>query len=167
MIMRMFIQALFVSVVLITSAWAAGGETPWPIKYDMRDKVASFIKSSPIVQEMHEFKLPNAMVYSINALHGPMLPVYDLLACLSLTNPRSQMEVDSGGGYDITLQDIQFPGGVWDVDIRFREVQQINLLESQNVYLLDRIIIGTTRLRDVNQKTQAVRQLSKACYNAP
>lgn len=164
--MRIFIQALCVSVVLSTSAMAADGENPWTIKYEMRGKVASFIKNSPIIQEMHEFKLPNAMVYSINNLHGPMLPVYDLLACLHLTNPNSKMEVDSGGGYDIAMQGVQFPGGLWDVDIRFREVQQINMLESQNVYLLDRIIIGVTRLRDTNQKAQVVRQLSKVCYNA-
>jgi len=158
-------QALCISLILSTAAWAAGGDNPWKIKSDIKGKVASFVKSSPIVQEMHEFKLPNVMVYSIDAQQGPMLPVYDLLACLHLSNSKSIMEVDSGGGYDIAMQNVQFPGGVWDVDLRFREVQQINLLETQNVYVLDRIIVGTTRLRDTNQKTQLVRQLSKACFN--
>jgi len=145
-------------------AWAQDGQKPWTIKADMKPKVEDFIRNSDIVKEMHEFKLPNTMVYSVDALHGPMLPVYDILACLHLTHPNSKMEVDSGGGYDISMQDVQFSGGVWDAEIRFREVQQIDFLESQYVYLLDRIIVGTTRLRDINQRTRLVRQLSKACF---
>jgi len=166
--MRIFKRMLCASVALslITSAavTAQGAEKSWIINADLKSDVEDFIQNSDIVKEMRTLKLPNTMVYSVDPLHGPMLPIYDLLACLHLTNPKSEMKVDSGGGYDISMAKVTFPGGVWDASIRFREVQQINLLESQNVYLLDRTMVGTTRLRARAQRVRLVQQLSGACF---
>ena len=163
--MRMLLAAIILSV---TCAQAQAQEAPlqgWRIKADMKPQVEEFIKSSPSLEDMRTGTMTEDMVYAVNAPDSRMMRVTELLACLSLSNSGSDMEVDSGGGYDIAIYGVQFPGGTWDVSLRLREVEQIDMLDKRTVYVVDRLIVGTLRMRDRNQKLTAVHNMAEACFS--
>ncbi|MEG3619830.1 hypothetical protein V5T82_15295 [Magnetovibrio sp. PR-2] len=159
---RSFAIAVTLMVGSIAPAQAA-----WTVKDSAKGDVQVIKETSSIFADMRFYKVPNDTVYALNAPDQDLLPVYDFIACLQLTNPDANIEVDHGGGYDIQMDVVDFPGGRWDVQIRLREADQINELDKYKVYLVDRIIIGTLRLRDLNQRVTALRTMSNACYAQP
>lgn len=169
--MKTILRSLTIGAItlLIASGWAGADEVapPWVVKADISDDIDDFIANSPIVQEMRTNNEPNNMVHAVAVDQAKLLPVYELLGCLHLTNPDSKMEVDFGGGFDIIVEDVTFPGGVWSVYLRIREIEQIELLDKITVLVLDKITIDDLVFRDVDQIVRAARLLSSACLVEP
>lgn len=165
------LKSLVVSAItlLIASSGAVADEasSPWVIKADISDDLDDFIANSPIVREMRTNNEPNEMVYAVDVDQAPMLPVYELLGCMHLTNPDSKMEVDSGGGFDITIEDVTFPGGVWTVYLRIRQIERIELLDKITMNVLDKISIDDLIFTDIEQIVRTARLLSSACLADP
>ena len=157
----------FALTFTILSSLSFNALAAWTVQDSSKGNVQSIKDASDIFAQMRIENVPNDMVYALNAPDRALIRVYDLIACLHLTNPKAEMEVDHGGGYEIKLDVVEFPGGTWDVEIRLREDEQINKLDKYPVYILDRFIIGTLRLRDLDQRVQALRQMSSACYANP
>ena len=149
---------------LLGASGAHGAKTSWDIVPKMKSKVKHFIKTSPVLQDMRFYKAPNSYVFAANEPKSRMMPVYEFLACLSLTNEGAEMNVDSGGGYDIALNGVSFPGGTWDVQLRLKEVEHFEFIDKEIAYVVDRLIIGTLRFRNHKKKMRAVRQLTAACF---
>lgn len=168
---KSFLWPLLTGAIILLGApgWAMAEDTSegWAVTSDIQDEINTFAKSSPIVEGMRRFNEPDTMVYTLEYSQSPLLPVYDLLACMHLTNPDSKMEVDSGGGFDVTIEDVTFPGGVWPVHVRIREVDRIELLEKYQDFILDKIVIDNLIFRDVDRLVRAIRLLSSVCLEGP
>ena len=172
--MKTVLKSLLIGVIalLIVSGWACADEAspPWTVEADISDDLDDFIANSPIVQEMRTNPEPNNMVYAVSndqADQAQLLPVYELLGCMHLTNPDSKIEVDLGGGFDIIVEDVTFPGGVWSVHLRIREIERIELMDKITDLVLDKITIDDLIFTDVEQIVRAARLLSSACLVDP
>lgn len=169
MLKTFLLSVASVAVVLgIAFGAVAQGSTPsWIIREDMLDDVKDFQDSSPIIRDMLMEKEPNSMVHAVAFDGGKLLPVYELLACLQLTNPKSKMNVDFGGGFDINIDEVTFPGGTWPVYVRIREIDQIKFLEKKTVLVLDKIRIGNMMFTDIERIVPTMKLLSGACLSKP
>ena len=145
-------------------SWAMA-DAAWTVTEAMKPKVADVLKTSPITAEMRREEEPNRPVRLLRD-HAPELVMSDdLVACLHLTNPNNDMTIDSGGGFDIDIKQVAFPGGEWDAHIRIREMPKIDELNSETVLVLDKFSIGTLRFREEAEMTKALKLLTKACYD--
>ena len=155
------ILALSVPATAMAPAWA---DVAWTVTGAMQPKVADVLKTSPITAEMRRENEPNRPVRLLRD-HAPELVMSDdLVACLHLTNPQNAMTMDSGGGFDIDIDQVTFPGGDWDVHVRIREMQKIDELDSELVLVLDKLIIGALRFIEEAKLKKALRLLTKTCF---
>lgn len=166
-ILSLAVGALVLGAFVTPTQVQAESQSQWTVKDSMVAKVNAFVQTSPVLEGMRQNNVPNDMVYGVNDPNKPILPIYELLACLQLTNPGAFIEFYSGGGYNIDIDAVIFPGGTWNVSLRLREVEQIDMLDKRKVYLIDRLVVGTLQMRDLNQRVQAMRQMSRACYADP
>ena len=163
---NVFLRTLAVGAVVLSVAYGVAAEeprTPWTIPVDTQADVDAFLISSPIVTDMIRENEPNDLVYIGTKDGSALLPAYELLACLHLTNPKSKMTVDFGGGFDIDMDDVTFPGGVWPVYVRIREIERIDDLDKKIVLILDKIRIGNLTMRKTDIITKTMRVLLGAC----
>lgn len=160
--MLRYLPFLMFMMLVVSSATAA--DVAWTVAPAMQPKVATFLKTSPIAAEMRREYEPNKPVRVLKIRAPGLLMSDDLVACLHLTNPKSSMVIDSGGGFDINITDIEFPGGTWDVYIRVRELQKIDEINSTLVLVLDKMHIGNLIINDEERLTKGVKLLTKACY---
>jgi hypothetical protein len=161
------VKLAILALTLFLGGMTSAARADWVIRDSVRDAVTELVHTSPSLADMRDNQVPDVGVYSANDPKKKLMPIYELVACLQLTNPATRIAVDWGGGYDIDMDRVQFPGGIWDVHLRFEEVVQINLLEKYKVLLVDRVIVGTRRMRDLDQRVRLLRQLTRACYAKP
>ncbi len=131
---------------------------------EMREEADDFLENSPLVKRMRRDNEPNLPVRPNDMWADGLIMSNDLVACLHLTNPDVPYEVDSGGGFNLDLRKVTFPGGTWDVHLRIRELERIDKLDKTTVLVLDRLVIGTLRMVGQEQISKAVRLLTKACF---
>lgn len=162
--MRAFVMITGV-LTLLAGGTQAADEMPehWRIAPDMKGNVEAYIENATELQDMRFYAVANDWVYANHKDSGQMMRVYDFLACLALTNDGADMDVDWGGGYDIDLSNVTFPGGAWDVQLRLRESH--DKIDKDVIYVVDRLIVGTLNLRNHKTKMRAVRQLLQDCFN--
>ncbi len=156
--------AVLVACSLFGAPDALAAKTSWDVAPEMKSKVKRFIKMSPVLQDMRFHKVPNSYVFATNEPKGRMMPVYEFIACLSLTNDGVEMDVDFGDELDIGLYGVSFPGGTWDVQLRLREVEHFEFTDKETAYVVDRLAIGTLQFKNHKKKMRAVRQLTSTCF---
>ncbi|MBL6958748.1 MAG: hypothetical protein ISR52_07195 [Rhodospirillales bacterium] len=166
-------QAIFRFALLlaVVAALPFGGAVAaekdiWRVTKSMQGAVDHFIKNSAVFEDMRTYSVPNDPVYVKETDVGPLLPIYDLLACIQLTHPKAVIEVDSGGGFDIAIDYINFAKGSWPVDIRIVEIKQINKLEKHSIYILEKVSVGTLSFSSAAQMTQTLRLMTSKCFNS-
>ncbi len=159
--MKQILSVLFVAIAPFSAAAEDGA---WVVKDEAKSKVAAFLKTSPIAAEMRREKEPNKPVRLLKQRAPGLVMSDDLVACLHLTNPDNEITLDSGGGFDIDIHQVKFPGGDWDVHLRIREMQVIDELDSKFVLVLDKMLIGTLRFDDDPKMRKALKLLTKACF---
>ncbi len=135
----------------------------WTIKASMQGQVDKFIKTSDVVGDMRTYGVANDHVYVKETDHGTLMRIYDLFACIQLTNPDADIEVDSGGGYDVSIDSIKFVNGSWPVDMRISVVNTIVGLEKYAVSILEKITVGTLVFTDVARMTETVKLMTAKC----
>jgi len=141
----------------------AAGEYDWSIKASMQGAVDKFIKTSDVVGDMRTYGVTNDHVYVKETDQGTLMRIYDLFACIQLTNPDADIEIDSGGGYDVSIDSIKFANGSWPVDIRISVVNAIVGLEKYAVSILEKITVGTLVFTDVARMTDTVKLMTAKC----
>lgn len=165
------VVALFVAVPLALGLFqvrdAAGDiekNALWKVKKEMRRAVDAFRSSSPIVEDMYNNNIPNEPVYIPEWDDDVLFPIYDLFACINMTNPQAKMEVDSGGGFDVTINNVKFVKGSWPVVMRIYEIEQIHLLDKHMVYILKKIQVGTLTFTSPAEMVQIIKELTAKCF---
>ena len=159
MLYRLFAAALI--ALLPASAVAA---EPWRVTPDAASEVKSFKRTSRAVEDMQIYDMGNWMVYA-GTIHKriPMLPIYDLLACFQITHPESSMDVESGGGVQVILDQVQFAKGKWDATLRLTEHERIQHLDKEKYLLIDLVRVGASDLKKSKHKVGVIKRMAKAC----
>ena len=129
-------------------AVAADSDYVFKVKSTMLGEVSEFRNGGKELEELRTYNVANNPIYMTNVEQQALMPLYDFLSCAKLTNPTSDLEISSGGGFDITMTNIKFAHGMWPVDIRITQIDQIHLLEKNSVYILQSFTIGDTGLYD-------------------
>ena len=156
----------FVSCLVFLAPSSQASDVAWTVKDTMQDTVADFMKASPIAAEMRREGEPSLSVRILEQGAPGLVMSDDLVACLHLSNQNNDMVIDSGGGFDIYLKQVSFPGGKWDVHVRIREFECIDELDKTTILVLDKLIIGALRFRDSQILTNALRLLTNACFES-
>ena len=164
--MRTMIRFAFLFV--LASALPFGGaeaanEYDWGVSENMKAAVEKFNKTSDVVSDLRDYGVANDHVYVKETDHETLMRIYDFLACIQLTNPDADIEVDSGGGFDISIDSIAFANGNWPVDIRISVVNTIVKMEKYAVSILEKITVGSLVFTDVDRMTNSVQLMTAKC----
>jgi hypothetical protein len=171
--MRQLIKLSIVLATLAPTATLAQEDHPWAVRDNLSMAVQDFKDNSPIIADMRTYASPDDMVYAPtgdddgtdDTSNLELMPIYSLLACMHFTNANSDMTVDSGGGYDITVKDAQFASGSWDADVRIIERAEINELESDKTLVLNKVTVGDITMSSNAQRMETVQMMVATCFS--
>jgi|GEM_PF-1958226 len=164
---------LALGLLILTSPMQATGQDaePWPVRENLSLRIANFKVESPVLEHMRNNDFPNDMTFAPSgdgngtddASNIKMMPIYELLACMHITNPESDMSVNAGGGYDITVKNAKFAHGSWDARVMITERAAINLLEADKTLLLSKVVVGDITMGTNDQRRETVKMLVANC----
>jgi hypothetical protein len=160
---RVALLVLAAMILLAPLSYAAGPK-PWRVSAEASPGVKTFKRKSMFIEDMRIYDMGNWMVYGGDRHHRiPLLPIYDLIACFSLTNPDSLLDVESGGGVEITVDGARFKKGKWDSVVRLTEHTRIEKFDKELYLLLDLVRVGASDLKKSKHKIGVVRIMAEAC----
>ena len=170
--MKQLITLSIALALLAPTAALAEQAPPWTVRDNLAMAVQNFSDNSPIIADMRTYASPNDMVYvptgdgdgTDDTSNLALMPIYSVLACMHFTNANSQMTVDSGGGYDITVKDAQFAHGSWDAHVRIIERAEINELETDTTLILNKVTVGDITMSTNPQRMEAVEMMVATCF---
>ena len=158
------LHRLFAAALMALPPAAAVAADPWQVTAEAASEVKAFKHTSMAVEDMQIYDMGNWMVYG-GTVHDrtPLLPIYDLLACFHITHPESRMDVESGGGIQVIMDQVQFAKGKWDATLRLTEHERIEMLDKKRYLLLDVVRVGASDLKQAKYKIGVVRMMARAC----
>ena len=159
---------MLAAIILLAPLSYAAGPKPWRVSAEARPAVKAFKRKSMFIEDMQINDMGNWMVYG-GGKHDrvPLMPIYDLIACFSLTNPDSPMDVESGGGVHIAVDDARFKKGKWHAVVRLTEHTRIEKFDKVRYLLLDLVRVGVSELKKRKHKIGVVRIMAEACLKKP
>lgn len=152
------------AMVLLAPMSHAAGPQPWGVSVKAQPKVKAFKRKSTLIEDMRAYGMGNWMVHG-GGKHDrvALMPLYDLVACFSLTNPKSALDVELGKGVHITVDKARFRKGKWDAVVHLAEHTRIEKFDKERYFLLDLVRVGVSELKKRKHKIGAVRILAEAC----
>ena len=160
--MRTFRISCALAMALAASP-ALAGDTGWSIHGNIADAEGMAKANSKSVGALKDADIENRMVYGTAVGRGPMLPLYDMIACIELSNPASSIDVRTGKAVDVTVRKAAFPGGTWDTKIRIGEKTEFRELDKRSELVLQRVKVGTLEMNDKKDWIHAIRWLTRSC----
>ncbi len=157
-------MGLFGSAALLVSPETASAGQGWVIKDSMTPLIKDFEANADELDNFRNFDIPNDFVYIKDSGEGPLLPIYDLIACIKLTNPDSEIITGGfGGSLDVAIDSVAFAKGSWPVKINVTRNNKLRDLKMVSTYTLKTLRIGANGLTDTDQMVNALRLMTKAC----
>ena len=164
------LSLILVASLLAPSAVVGAETNSWQVAAAAKPKVEAFKRKSIVIEDMRTYSPDNWMVYGgTPPSRIPLLPIYDLLACFRITTPDTYMDVQSGGGVDVVIDNVQFTKGKWDAEVRLTEHTRIELLDKERYFLIDLVRVGTSKMTKTQHKISVIKLMVQACLpkNAP
>ena len=155
------------AMVLLAPMSHAAGPQPWGVSVKAQPKVKASTQEHAH-RGYASYGMGNWMVHG-GGKHDrvALLPLYDLVACFSLTNPKSALDVELGKGVHITVDKARFRKGKWDAVVHLAEHTRIEKFDKERYFLLDLVRVGVSELKKRKHKIGAVRILAEACLERP
>jgi len=130
---------------------------------DIKARVETFLNESPIIQELIDNNISNDDIRADEGKYDFGIKEFDLIACFHLTNPKSTMDVEGGGGLVVTMTDVKFAKGKYRADIEFGESSKIDMLEKDKFQIPRKFEIGHLILTTVPERIEIIKMMTKAC----
>ncbi|MHA1597183.1 MAG: hypothetical protein ACTSV1_00530 [Alphaproteobacteria bacterium] len=148
---------------VVVSGAAAASDYVFEVKPMMVGKVSEFHNGGKELEDLRTYNVPNNPIYMTNVDKQAIMPLYDFLACAKLSNPKSDLDINVGGGIDLTISNVKFAHGEWPVSMVITRIDQIHLLEKNAVFILKSFTVGTTKLTDPYKQQEAMGIMIAGC----
>lgn len=158
---------LFAALGAALATPALAGKEPWRVDPAMDVPIRNFLKKSFVGADLKTYDVPNHMVYPSKERIDPMMHAFKMLACMHLTNPKAQLDVDTGGGLEIEIDKAKFANGVWGATVRMSEHVKIDGIDKFVYYTLTKVQIGALTFTDPEDRAEAIWWLTGKCVEKP